>query len=335
MPTNLPPDYYEVEKRFRDAYEISEKIALLEEMYSLVPKHKGTDHLRADLRKQLSKLKAESQQRRKQGYTSDYHIEKEGAGQVVVIGPPNTGKSALVTALTNASPEVSDAYFTTRKPIPGMMPVWDIQVQLVDTPSLNRDLSEGGLFALIRQADLLLLMVDLQADPVEQVLESLALMQERRLAPEEFAGMFNEGDRIALKQVILLVNKFDNETFDEDYRICCELMALQESTKHLNQLSRLPVSAMTGRNFDALKEAVFKRLDIIRIYAKPPGKEPDLERPFVLRHGSTVIDLARKVHRDIYENLKFARVWGSVEFDGQMVNRDYVLQDKDIVELKT
>lgn len=335
MPTNLPPDYYEVEKRFRDAYEVSEKIALLEEMYSLVPKHKGTDHLRADLRRQLSKLKAESQQRRKQGYTSDYHVEKEGAGQVVVVGAPNVGKSALVTALTNANPDVSDAYFTTRKPIPGMMPVWDIQVQLVDTPSLDRTLSEGGLFALVRQSDLVLLMLDLQADPVEQALECLDLLRERRLAPQEFCDQYVEEDRMAFKQIILLVNKYDDSSFDEDYRICCELMVLQERTKHLDRITRLAISAHTGRNLNILKETVFNRLDIIRIYARPPGKEPDMERPFVLKHGNTVTDLARKVHRDIYENLKSARVWGSAEFDGQMVNRDYILQDRDIVELRT
>jgi len=334
MPTNLPPDYYDVEKQFREASDVSEKIALLEEMYSLVPKHKGTDHLRADLRRQLSRLKTESQSRKKQGFTSEYHIEKEGAGQVVVIGPPNTGKSTLMGALTNAEPEVSAAYFTTRKPLPGMMPIWDIQVQLVDTPSLDRNLTEGGLFALVRQSDLVLLVVSLQSDPISETLNSLEMLAERRLCPQEFYLQYPPQDRMAPKKFILLVNQYDNEQYDENYRICCELMAIQEGTRHLDNLQRIPISALTGRNFESLKKAIFNKLEVIRVYAKPPGEDPDLERPFVLKQGNTVTDLARKVHRDFYEQLKFVRVWGSSDFDGQMVNKDFVLNDGDIVELR-
>ncbi len=334
MPTNLPPDYFDVEKRFREATDTFEKIALLEEMYSLVPKHKGTDHLRADMRRQLSRLKKEQQTRKKQGFTSEYHIEKEGAGQVVVIGPPNTGKSMLVDALTNATPEVSAAYYTTRKPLPGMMPIWDVQVQLVDTPSMDRNLTEGGFYALVRQSDIVLLVVDLQSDPVSEAVESLEMLAERRLCPKEFSAQYTTQERMASKQLVLLVNKFDDESYDEDYRICCELMALQTDTKHLVTLPRIPISALTERNFDLLKKTVFEKLEIIRVYAKPPGKEADMERPFVLKHGDTVTDLARKVHRDFYEQLKFVRVWGSSEFDGQMVNKDFELNDGDIVELR-
>ncbi len=335
MPTNLPPDYFNIERRYRDASDITEKIALLEEMYSLVPKHKGTDHLRADLRRTLSKLKVEGQERKKHGHVPDYHIEKEGAGQVVVIGPPNTGKSALVAALTNAEPEISQAAFATRRPLPGMMPVRDIQVQLVDTPSLDRELSEGALFGLVRQCDLVLLVVDLQDDPLEQAAGSLELLASHRLVPEELIDRYDPEERMFPRKIVLLVNKCDADQQEADYQVCCELLSELNEFPGLAQLPRMAVSSLSGRGFEALAELIFLKLEIVRVYARPPGKEPDMERPFVLKRGSSVLDLARKVHRDIGENLKSARVWGSAEFPGQMVHREYVLEDGDVVELRS
>jgi uncharacterized protein len=348
MPTNLPPVYFDVEKRYREATDTSEKIALLEEMYSLVPKHKGTDHLRADLRRQLSRLKTEPADKKKHtGHTSEYNVEKEGAGQVLLIGPPNTGKSALLEALTNAGPEVSEAAFSTRKPIPGMMPYQDIQVQLVDTPSLDRELSEGGLFGLARQADLVLIVVDLQADPLDQALLSLEMLAQHRIAPQELESGYTGQERVLFKPVVLLVNKCDDARLDEDYAACCDLLAEQADTvvvegskplldvvSIIKRLQRLPVSALNHRNFAELKQAIFKRLQVVRVYARPPGEEPDMERPFVLKEGSTVSELTRKVHRDFFDKLKSVRVWGSSEFPGQMVHKDYELKDGDIVELR-
>ncbi|UCF02183.1 MAG: 50S ribosome-binding GTPase, partial [Deltaproteobacteria bacterium] len=123
MPANLPPDYYEAEKRYRAAKTVPEKIAHLEDMLTIMPKHKGTDKLRAGLRKRISKLKTAVQSKKSLGKRdSAFHIDKEGAGQVAVIGPANVGKSALVATLTNANPEVADFPLTTWKPTPGMMP---------------------------------------------------------------------------------------------------------------------------------------------------------------------------------------------------------------------
>jgi hypothetical protein len=327
MPTNLPPDYFQVEKRLREAESPAEKIALLEEMISIVPKHKGTDKLRADLRRQLSKLKDEAQTRKQHStHQSAFHIEREGAGQLVVIGPTNVGKSALVVSLTNASPEVSETPYTTWRPTPGMMLVENIQVQLIDTPPMDRDFIEPGLFDMIRRADLTLLMVDLQADPLQQLQDMLTLLEEHRIAPVQHKGNYPEGARMAFIPVIILVNKCDDESMDELFEVCCELME--------EEWTRLPISAATNRNLDVFKRLIYQKLDIIRVYAKPPGKEADLEKPFALKRGSTVTDLATKIHRDFYDKLKSARVWGSTMFDGQMVPRDYVLQDGDIVELR-
>lgn len=327
MPTNLPPDYFEADKRFREAQTPAEKIACLEEMISIVPKHKGTDKLRADLRRQLSRLKEEAQSRKKTGgHTSAYVVEREGAGQVVIMGPTNVGKSSLVAALTNAQPEISAAPYTTWKPAPGMMPVGNIQVQLVDTPPLDRDYVEGGLFELARRADLIVLMVDLQADPLQQLEDALAILQEHRIAPPERREVLVAQERISFVPMMVVVNKCDDPQMDEDFAILCELFE--------EECPLLPLSVQAGRNLEAFKREVFARLEIIRVYAKPPGKPPDLERPFVLKKGATVDDLAMKIHRDFYNNLKFARVWGSSVFDGQLVQRDYQLQDGDIVELR-
>ena len=327
MPTNLPPDYFEVDKRFREAQSPAEKVALLEELIATVPKHKGTDKLRADLRRQLSKLREEAQARKKQGaHTPAFYIEREGAGQVVLIGPTNVGKSSLVAALTHAEPEVSPAPYTTWKPTPGMMLVEDVQVQLVDTPPMDRDYLERGLFDLVRRADLILLVIDLQADPLEQLETTQALLEEHRIAPAHLKGHYPPDSRMVFIPTIVLVNKCDDERLEEDFEVCCEMME--------GEWPSLPVSALTNRNFERLKRLVFERLDVIRVYAKPPGKEADLDRPFVLKKGSTITELARKVHRDFYDHLKSARVWGSSAFEGQMVQRDYVLQDGDIVELR-
>ena len=326
MPTNLPPDYYEIEKRFREAETAAEKVAYLEQMYSVVPKHKGTDHLRADLRRQISKLKEEAQAKRKLGSrASTYHIEREGAGQVALLGPTNTGKSSLVKALTNAEPEISPAPFTTWRPTPGMMPYENIQIQLIDTPPLAAGISEPGLFDLIRRCDLAVLVVDMQTDPLSQLDESLLLLRQHRIAPRPDVASTPAGERLTLVPFIYLANKCDGPKEADDFSVLCELVG--------KECQLLPMSA-SGAGFDLFKRAVFEKLGVVRVYARPPGKEPDLERPFVLKKGSTVIELAAKVHRDFFEKLKTARIWGSASFEGQMVTREYVLQDGDIVELR-
>ena len=327
MPTNLPPEALEAEQRYRAAQSVAEKIACLEEFISAIPKHKGTDKLRADLRRRLSKLKSAAQSQKKVSrQESPFQIDKEGAGQVVVVGPANVGKSALVTALTNATPEVADYPYTTWTPTPGMMPMENIQIQLIDTPPLNRDYVEPELIELIRRSDLILLVVDLQGYPIQQLEDTIALLQENRIMPHHLKDRYTEQRLLTLLPLLVLVNKNDDQSTDEDFEVLCELF---EEVWPL-----LPVSATTGRNLERLKQVVFERLEIIRVYSKPPGKEPDLNAPFVLKKGSTVEEFAGKVHQDFLEQLKSARVWGSGVYDGQMVGRDHVLHDGDVVELR-
>ncbi|MCK4693814.1 MAG: 50S ribosome-binding GTPase [Anaerolineales bacterium] len=245
---------------------------------------------------------------------------------MMVVGPANVGKSALVATLTNATPEVADSPFTTWIPTPGMMLVEDIQIQLVDTPSLNKDYMESELLDLFRRSDLILLVVDLQTDPLQQLEDTIALLQEHRIVPDQMKDRFTGQNRLTFVPILVLVNKNDDEETDEDFEIFRELLE--------DELPLLPVSATTGRNFIQLKQAVFEKLGIIRVYSKSPGKEPDLSAPFILKKGDTVNDFAGKVHQDFLEKLKTVRVWGSSAFDGQMVSRDYVLHDGDVVELR-
>jgi ribosome-interacting GTPase 1 len=326
MPTNLPPEYFEVERRYRAAKSTQEKIACLEELLGTVPKHKGTDKLRADLRRRLAKLKAASQTRKGLSrQESVFHIDREGAGRVAVVGPANVGKSALVAALTHAAPEVSESPYTTWTPTPGMMPVENIQIQLIDTPPLNRDYVEPELLDLIRSSDLIWLVVDLQSYPIQQLEDTIAILQEHRIAPRRWKNRYTEQQRMTFMPLLVVVNKNDDEGLDEDFEVFREL--LEEAWP------LLPVSATTGRNLERLKQVVFEELEIIRIYSKRPGREPELSAPFVLKKGSTVAEFAGKVHKDFIKNLKTARIWGSGVYDGQMVGRDHVLHDGDVVEL--
>jgi len=327
MPANLPPDYFEAEKRYRAAKTPREKIACLEQMLTIMPKHKGTDKLRADLRRRISKLKDASRSKKSVGKRdSAFHIDKEGAGQVPVLGPANVGKSALVAALTNASPQVADFPNTTWQPTPGMMPVGDIQIQLIDTPPLDREYVEPELMDLIRRADLILLVVDLQTDPMQQLEDTTAMLDEFRIVPLRLKERYAGQPGLTFIPFLVLANKNDDHRSDENFEILCELLE--------DDWPMLSVSATTGRNLETLKQMVTARLEIIRVYSKAPGKDPDTNTPFVLKKGSTVADFAGKVHQDFVKNLKMARVLGQSVFDGQKVQRDHVLHDGDVVELR-
>ena len=327
MPTNLPPEYYEAEERFREARLIEEKIEFLEEMLTTVPKHKGTDHLRADLRRKLSRLKETAQSNKgKTKHESVFSVEKEGAGRIAVIGPPNTGKSALVAAVSHAKLKVEEYPFTTWAPHPGMMPVEDVQIQLIDTPPVSREHVEPELFGLIRTAEIALLVVDIQGSPMAQIEETTAILGEHHIVLRDAVTEVPEGMRHPPMPTLVLANKCDDKQLDEDYAVLVELLE--------GKWDIMPVSAETGRNLERMKQILFERLQIMRVYSKIPGKDADMTAPFVLKKGGTVLDFAEKVHKDFAQNLKSARVWGADVHDGQMAGRDHELHDGDIVELK-
>jgi ribosome-interacting GTPase 1 len=326
MPTNLPPDYFKIEKRYKSATSQSEKIAILEEMMAVVPKHKGTDKLRADLRKRISKLKAAPRGKKNKAKTeSAYLISREGGGQVAVIGPPNVGKSALVRVLTNANPEVSSFPHSTWTPLPAMLMHRDIQIQLIDTPPISEEYIKPELFDLIRRVDLILLMADVEADPFSQLEMTRVILEQHKIAPLRLKERYEEQRGIAFIPIQVVLNKNDNEKTNENVEIFYELVE--------DDWPATAISAESGRNLEELKEAIFDRLEIIRVYSKTPGKPCDMKAPFVLKNNATVEEFALRVHQDFAKNLMHARIWGTGVFDGQRVQRDHVLHDGDIVEL--
>ena len=325
MPANLPPMYFEAEKRYREAKTPEDKIGALEEMLAIMPKHKGTDKLKADLRRKIARLRDESQQK-KGGARSvtPYSINREGAGQIVVLGPPNTGKSSLVAKLTNASPEVGDFPHTTWKPTPGMVPYENIQFQLIDTPPISHEYTDPLMVDLLRRGDLLVIMLDLKADVLQQLENTLAILGEWRIFPEGVTVPEDLKKPPSQKKMLLVVNKVDDEDDTEDYEVFVELAG--------TTLPTMAVSVTRGRNLTAFIEKMYEMLNIIRVYTRAPGKEPDFTSPFVLPRESKLEDLGEKIHKDFKDRLKYARIWGTAVYDGQMVQRDYVLQEGDVAE---
>jgi len=321
VPANLTPQYYEAEERFRRAQNTEEKIQALEEMLSVIPKHKGTEKLQADIKKRLSKVREEGKKKKSSSKGYDpFGVEKQGAGQIVLAGYPNSGKSSLVTSLTRAKVKVAEYPFTTALPATGMMPYKDTWVQLVDTPPLSVDNVPSGLIGTFKEADALLIVIDVStAECLEQMDGLMQVLQER-----EVIDLSEEGEIIAPIPYLVVANKIDHPDAQENLEVMQELMP---------GFSPLTVSSQ-GNNLEGLKEKLFEILDVIRVYGKPADREADMERPFILKRGGTVLDFAGQVHKDIPEQLKSALVWGSSKFDGQAVARDYVLEDGDIVELQ-
>jgi len=313
MPANLPPQYFEAEKKFRLAKNPADKIVAVEEMLAIMPKHKGTDHLRAELRRRIAKLTQVSEKKAATQRASML-IDKEGAAQVVVIGLPNAGKSQLVSRVTNASPTVAEYPFTTHIATPGMMEFENIQIQLIDTPPLTEQSIEWWLPHMIRRADALLLVVDLSSAPLAQVEAIFTELETRKIVVGE--------NRV---RALIVGNKLDLANASENY------LALKN--KYGRQLPIIAVSAKEGVGLEELRRKIYQVLDIIRVYTKAPGKKPEFDDPIILDRGSTLEDAAASVHKDFAAKLKYARIWGSGKHDGIMAKRDHILQDGDIIEL--
>ena len=328
MPANLPPEYFEAEKRFKQAGTPSEKIAALEDLLSTIPKHKGTDKLRADLRRRLSQLRKEAASKKKGGRGDRYVVQKEGAVQIALVGVPNSGKSSLLACLTNANPVIADYPLSTLVPLPGMMPFEDIQFQLVDLPPIGNEATDGWVSGILRYADAMLLVIDLTEDPDIQAELLIDQLDRWNIHLRTRTEIRKSSDKVPVgvfKRTLVAANKIDLVRMEDDF------FKLETKYGHLYQC--IAVSALKKENLEELKRALFEVSEIIRVYSKPPGKEPDISTPFTVPKGSTIIDLTSFIHKDFLFSLKYARVWGSAKFDGQRVEKNYVLKDRDIVEL--
>jgi hypothetical protein len=335
MPANLSPEYKAAEAAFRAAREPRERLHWLREMLRVIPKHKGTDHLQADIKHRIKELAEELEGPRKGGTRGApaLVVRPEGAAQIALLGPPNSGKSALHARLTGSGAHVGPYPFTTQHPEPGMLPFEDIHFQLVDLPPVSPDHPLPWLAAALQSADACLLVVDLaEAGCVEQVQALRGILLERRIslvadwpegAPQPHAG----DDPFALRlPALLLANKADRiPGLAGELQTFLDLAGLA--------LPALVVSAETGQGLGELGPWLFGRLGVVRVYTKTPGKPPEHHHPYTLRRGQTVEDVARLVHQDIATALKYARVWGRSGFAGQQVGREHPVEDGDVVEL--
>ena len=325
MPANLTPEYREAEKRYRQAHTVPERIEALEHMLAVMPHHKGTDHLRAELRTKIARLTEEGQRQHGGARANLFSVRKEGAGEIALLGPPNSGKSRLVAALSGAEPKVAGYPFTTQTPFPAMMPYENVHVQLVDLPPLVVGGTPAWIRPIVRQADLLLLVADLSDDPLTDLETCQAELVAMRVEPVADAPPASPDAWVVQKPALVVANKLDVAGAADVYELVVEACGGRWPT--------LAVSAEQGHGLEALREDVFRRLDVVRVYTRAPGQAIDRTRPFVLRRGETLEALAETIHKDWRERLRYAHVWGSGKFQGQRVGRSYAPADGDVVEL--
>ena len=314
MPANLPPTYYKLKHQHEAAKTDEERLSLLEEMLRIIPKHKGSEKVVSDIRRRIARHKKGPPEKGGKGSSKrshSEHIPKQGAGQVVLFGPPNGGKSQILANFTNAKPEVSPTPYTTTLPTVGMLRYENIQFQLIDTPSIMLDFISPTVLTLTRNADLVLPIVSLASDNLLDDLDMVVAFLEEadRDTPENgHLIVANQLDAVGAEERLEILKEFYDETFQI-----------------------YPTSAETGDGKDALSQAIYTELDILRIYPKAPGKSVERDDPIVLSIGSTVLDAAVGLHKDFSE-FKFARIWGPEWHDGQSVSRNDVVYDGDVVE---
>jgi uncharacterized protein len=328
MAVNLTPQYHEAELEYKRAQTAEERLECLKKMWQLVPKHKASEKLQAELKTKISETKEEVESERKNPKKAgvSYKIPRQGAGQVLLLGGPNAGKSRLLTRLTRAAPEVAPYPFTTREPYAGMMEWEDVRVQLIDTPPITPDYLEGWQTSMVRSADACVLVVDLADDDgpfaADAVVERLAQVKTVLIGQPPTD---NPDPTVQHVRTLLAANKLDADGAADRLDVVREMFA--------ERFPIHPLDAESGAGLEPLRTAIYQFLNKIRVYTKRPGKPAEMDSPFTCPVGSTVVEMAELVHRDLAEKLKSARIWGQGAFDGQTVTRDHILHDKDVVEL--
>ena len=332
MPTNVPPQYREAEQRFRQARTTQTKIAALQEMLAVMPKHKGTDHLKAQLRARMSQLMAELEGPSRgplPARTEPFSLPKQGGGRATLIGPTNVGKSLLLARATGAQTKVGAYALSTQEPVPGMFSYEDIHIQLVDTPPISNPGTQSRLYGLLRTSDVFVVVVDLTLDPMHQVREVFSALEQwgfRLVGRDE--QPHHESPWLD-KPTIVVGNKADIDGSLDQFQ------ELESAYRH--QYPVVMTSAEEEIGLDELGVEIFRALKVIRVYTKSlREKLEEFERgdPVVLPQGSTVAKAAEQVHKDLGRGLKYAVLWGrSGKFEGQRVGRQHRLSDGDVIEL--
>jgi len=386
MPSNVTPEYLKAEDAYKSAKSPKDKLVALELMLSTIPKHKGTEKMQLQIKRNLSKLKKEVEKEKelKKGGTggASFFVRKEGAAQVALAGLPNSGKSTILNKLTGRDVGIGDYAFTTVKPTPAMLQYKGIQIQLVDMPGLIEGVSlgkgmGGPLISAIRAVDAIMILVDLSVDPVKDLelilkeLEAKGLRLNKKVPNIEIQKIPTGGIEIIGDNFLIECNSQDVKKILQEERVHNAIITIKEPVtltdifevldssleykkaiiigtkgdlpgskeglerleKHVKNFKVFPISAINNVNLDILPSEIFSILGIIRVYTRSPGKEID-NAAMPMKIDSTALDAAKKVHKNLYKNFKFARVWGnSAKFDGQRVGPEHVLRDGDIIEI--
>jgi len=327
MAVNATPQYKKAEEEYRRAQTVTEQIACLEKMLVLLPKHKASEKVQSDLKTRLKDARAElAAEKAAPKKVRTYQFPRQGAGQLVILGGPNAGKSRLLAELTSAKPEVAPYPFTTREPHPGMMPWEDVTVQLIDTPPITDTFFEAYLQNIVRSADGVLLCFDGSSDDApDHTSEVIRQIEQRKTVLARESG-FVEDDLTQVRIKTLMVPT------RADDRGCADRLAYFEEM-FPGRFETQPVEFERPESVAALRDRIYKMVGVIRVYTKAPGKPADYKSPFTIPIGGTVEDLADKIHHELAAKLTHARIWGSGVHDGQSVGREHVLAEKDLVEL--
>jgi hypothetical protein len=307
MPANLPPQFFELQKKMKKTQDVEEKIEILKEMLAVCPKHKGTEKVREDLKRKMAKLRKEIQVIKKASRKENiYTIKKEGAGQVVIVGPPNSGKTTLINALCSSHFKTGDYLFTTTLPQPAMMSFENIQIQLVDLPPLTEDFFPGWMKNILWNVDIILSVFDLSSPDFEKEVKSFKqILKNLKL---------NE------KEILFIGNKLDLEKIP--------------SSSILKRIGiSMIVSAKNKIGLEKLKKKIFERLKIVRVYSKKPGEKPNFKSPFVFKQGAILLDFIEEIHQGFLKNFKFAKLYKKDLKNPIFISKNYILQDEDIIEL--
>lgn len=329
MPANLPPQYYELEREFRAEKDVREKLRMAQELLIMMPKHKGTDKLQADMKSKISELKKQVETGGEQKHgarhekTFDY-IEREGSAQIILIGAPNSGKSSILESLTHARPLVADYPYTTREPMTGMMEFETVHLQLIDTPPISDEQFESYLTNLIRLADIVALVADVSSKKMaEELLFIVKLLEEKRIVLKPVQSDKPEEPRNAYKKTIILAHKSFEDDSEANRKVLSELFP---------NFKIVETSILDDKTLNSFQKAVFESLGVMRVYTKRIGAEVEFKDPIILPIGGTVEEAAATLHKDFAAKLKFAKVWGEGKFEGQKVHNEFVLSDRDVVE---
>jgi small GTP-binding protein len=305
MPANLPPQFFELQNKLKEVKDVKEQIEILEEMLAICPKHKGTERVQEEIKKKIAKLKKKEPKKIKK--EEMYFVKKEGAGQVVILGSPNSGKTSLVNLLCDTNFKVADYPFTTTLPLPGTLKYENILIQIVDTPPLTKDFKPGWLKNLAKQADSILVLIDLTENPQEQLKEIMEILKEWKIENEK---------------ILIVGNKIDSQKALEDH----------ENIKKMFQVIEVSVKEKIG--IEVLKKKIFESLRIIRVFTKKPKHEVDFEKPFILKKDTKLIEFVKEINEEWIEKFKGAKLYSKDLKSFQMVGKDYVLKDGDIIEIK-